>query len=154
MMKKVLDDDNAKEGEPNIGASHDAFRDSDIELPSDFGPRNDGRGVKGNGYFGMLQRPDGRASSELSMSFPENEINPMSKSTKEREIPLLVPTLNAKEVKALLSLKENQKVPDIIVRKAREFARTRFLTGKDPFAQTGEDDIRLLPELKRALPPK
>lgn len=94
-----------------------------------FGPRQDGT-QKGEGYFGVLKRPDGNVSTELSVGV---EIN-----GKEVEVPAIVPTLTKNELDRLLSLKESDRIPDSIMDKAVSHARKRIAAGKSPFAEPGE----------------
>jgi len=78
---------------------------------------------KGLGYFGPLQRPDGKVSTELSIG--------VNIDGQEMEIPSLVPTLTQDEVNYLLSGKEPTKE---IVDKAVDHAKRRLNEGKSPFA--------------------
>lgn len=96
---------------------------------SDFGNRADGT-KKGNGFLGVLQRPDGGVSTEISVG--------VNLDGKETEVPLLVPTLNKKEVDTLLSLPPGQKPPPEIVQKAVDHAKERIALGKSPFASNDE----------------
>ncbi|MDP2620593.1 MAG: hypothetical protein Q8P46_10530, partial [Hyphomicrobiales bacterium] len=84
-------------------------------------------GVKGQGYFGPLKRPDGDISTELSFDFDEGG--------KKVYAPLLVPTLTKPEVDHLLS---GGAPTDAHYQKAVEHARKRVAAGKDPFAGPGE----------------
>jgi len=97
---------------------------------SDFGNRPDGT-PKGNGWFGVLKRPDGGVSTELSAD------STISIDGKERQVlyPLLVPSLSKEEVTSLLS---GDKPTDAIYRKAEQFAAERVAAGLSPFA--GPDD--------------
>lgn len=99
---------------------------------STWAPRADGS-KKGDGYFGLLTRPDGRVSSEISYGTTDV-------TGQEMEIPLLVPTLTAQEVQTLLKadLSKPKMVPPAIVAKAVDFAKQRVAAGKSPFAQAGE----------------
>ena len=102
-----------------------------------YGKRADGSN-KGDGYFGKLQRPDGRVSTEISVG--------MEIGGKETEVPLLVPTLTKKEKDYLLSRDEKKldfKSPEMqpILDKAEAFARKRMRSGKSPFA-AAEDMLR------------
>ena len=108
----------------------------DLLAPSPFQaqPSPVGR-VKGLGYFGKLQRPDGGVSTEISIG--------VGFDGKETEIPSLVPTLNKDEIDYLLTSKLNSdmwKSPTgkIIVGKAVEHAKKRMAEGKSPFAEEGE----------------
>lgn len=99
---------------------------------STWGKRPDGS-EKGAGYLGVLKRPDGGVSSEISIGV---EIN-----GKEVEVPSMVPTLNATEIKWLMThdpSDRKEQMPDSIVEKATKFAEDRIAQGKDPFA--GKDD--------------
>jgi hypothetical protein len=82
---------------------------------------------KGMGWLGLLRRPDGNVSSELSVGV---EID-----GKEREIPLLVPTLTRQEIDQVLSSDEP---PRAALDKAVAFARQRIAKGQDPFASPSE----------------
>jgi hypothetical protein len=93
---------------------------------STWGARTDGS-PKGRGWLGLLRRPDGKVSSELSVG--------VQLDGKETEIPLLVPTLTRAEVDAVLS---SDKVPPAALHKAVAFARERVAAGKDPFASADE----------------
>lgn len=95
----------------------------------DFGNRADGT-KKGNGFLGVLQRPDGGVSTEISVG--------VNLDGKETEVPLLVPTLNKNEVDTLLSLPPGQKPPPEIVQKAVDHAKERIALGKSPFASNDE----------------
>lgn len=101
---------------------------------ADYGKRADGT-EKGSGYFGVLKRPDGGVSTELSMGIMIDN--------KETEVPLLVPTLTKKEVNLLLALDPKdktffQKIPESIIKKAVDFANYRISQNKSPFASEDE----------------
>ena len=104
---------------------------ADIRVPSStvdnstWGKREDGT-AKGSGFLGVLRRPDGGVSTEISVGVQING--------KETEIPTLVPTLTRAEVNTMLNLPDGQKVPDSIIAKATAFAKTRIAQGKSPFA--------------------
>jgi hypothetical protein len=93
---------------------------------STWGARTDGS-AKGRGWLGLLRRPDGKVSSELSVG--------VQLDGKETEIPLLVPTLTRAEVEAVLS---SDKPPPSALNKAVAFARERISAGKDPFASASD----------------
>ncbi|MBU9378702.1 hypothetical protein [Burkholderia gladioli] len=86
--------------------------------------------TKGNGFLGVLRRPDGGVSTELSVG--------VELDGKEVDVPSLVPTLTRAEVNAVLSLKDGQPMPDSVVQKAADFARKRIEQGKSPFADPSE----------------
>jgi len=100
---------------------------------SQWAKRPDGS-QKGAGWLGLLRRPDGGVSSEISIGV---EIN-----GKEQDIPLLVPTLTRSEVQRLLATPTdenfNKNLPDTIKQKAISFARKRIGLGKSPFADPSE----------------
>ena len=102
----------------------------DASEASFYGLRTDGT-PKGLGYFGELQRPDKKVSTELSIG--------VDFGGKETQIPSLVPTLTSDEVDYLLQ--GNQPTQDI-TDKAVAHARTRISQGKSPFAQEGEQVSR------------
>ena len=97
---------------------------------NNFGLRRDGT-KKGTGFLGILERPDGRVSTELSIG--------VQMDGKEIEIPSLVPTLSQEEVDSLLAGGE---ITEDIARKAIDFARKRMRAGKSPFLEPGEDRHR------------
>ena len=90
-----------------------------------FGVRADGT-KKGKGFLGILSRPDGGVSTEISIGV---EID-----GKETEIPTLVPTLTAKEKDYLL---KGKKPTRTIIRKAVTHAKERIKEGKSPFKEGG-----------------
>lgn len=98
---------------------------------SQWGNRADGS-AKGDGFLGVLQRPDGKVSSEISIG--------VNIDGKEIEIPTLVPTLSAQEKNWLLTndVSDPSRIPRTIQDKAVAFARTRIAAGQSPFAQAGE----------------
>lgn len=100
--------------------------------PTQFGNRADGT-PKGMGYFGVLKRPDGDISTELSVG--------VNIDGKEMEIPLLVPGLSKKEIQHLL---EDGEPTDAIVGKAVFHAQKRLAAGLSPFA--GADEQVGMPE--------
>jgi hypothetical protein len=98
-----------------------------------YGTRRDGT-AKGEGYFGLLSRPDGGVSTEISVS---------TDALGGREFPLLVPTLTPEEVTTLLSIPMDdpdffQKLPPQILMKAQAFAEQRAKYGAGPFADRQE----------------
>ena len=92
-----------------------------------YGLRSDGT-QKGSGYFGELKRPDGNISTELSIG--------VNIGGKETEIPTLVPTLSAEQKQRLLSLKDNEKIPEDIIQTAVDHAKKRIKSGLSPFHDT------------------
>ncbi len=90
---------------------------------------------KGQGFFGELQRPDGRVSTELSIG--------VGFDGKETQIPTLVPTLTQPEIDSLLAGGE---ITDEIRQKAIEHARNRIQAGQSPFASPGEQEAPQPPQ--------
>ena len=101
----------------NLSGQLDVIAQSYNVDTSNFGNRSDGT-PKGRGFLGVLERPDGKVSTELSIS--------VNIDGKEMEIPSLVPTLKNEEVKHLLSGGEMTKD---IVGKAVNYARDRMKNG-------------------------
>ncbi len=96
--------------------------------------RKDGT-EKGPGFLGVLKRPDGKVSSEISVSTSDL----MGKDGKEVLFPTLVPTLTKEEVDFLLSSDlEKTEIPDSIFLKAFDHARGRIKQGKSPFIEIDE----------------
>lgn len=91
-----------------------------------YGTRENGT-PKGSGYFGMLKRPDGNASSELSFDFDAGGQNIFA--------PLMVPTLSKQELDHLLG---GNSPTASIYRKAQDHAMQRIRDGKPTFAAPGE----------------
>jgi len=91
---------------------------------------------KGTGFLGVLKRPDGGISSELSVG---TEIN-----GKETDIPTMVPTLDKSQIDYLLNTPTNKmftadpKMFDGIMGKAVAHAKKRLADGKSVFADNGE----------------
>lgn len=103
---------------------------------------------KGNGFLGVLQRPDKTAvMSEYSIADSEK-----LKDAKGNylDYPSLVPTLSKDEVNFILNHKEGQPFPQAIKNKAEAFALERQKAGKPLFAQVGEANENLYPEIPRS----
>ena len=83
--------------------------------------RNDGT-VKGPGFLGPLDTPDGKVMTEYSIG--------VEFDGKETEIPTVVPTLSKEEVEHLRTTGE---VTDAIRDKAIAHANQRVSAGKSPF---------------------
>lgn len=102
--------------------------------PATWGKRPDGTD-KGNGFLGVLQRPDGGVSSEISVG--------VQIGGKETDVPLLVPTLTRPELDAILAIPDGDpkffdKLPPGVIDKARAFAEQRLAAGKGVFADASE----------------
>lgn len=103
----------------------------EITQAGDFGNRADGT-PKGNGWLGVLQRPDGNVSTEISVGV---EID-----GKETEIPLLVPDLTKDEQAYLLNNDVEgdaflKNMPESIMQKAEAHAKAEIAAGRSPFKQ-------------------
>lgn len=99
-------------------------------MPNSKDRRTDGS-RKGKGWLGVLKRPDGNISTEISVG--------VNLDGQEVEIPLLVPTLSKDELGAILSADEKSpdfmnKLPPTVMQKAVEHARQRLMKGLSPFA--------------------
>ncbi|MBI2798973.1 MAG: hypothetical protein HYX63_01600 [Gammaproteobacteria bacterium] len=88
--------------------------------------RSDGS-QKGTGWLGVLKRPDGKVSSEISVG--------VKIDGKEVDIPTLVPTLTQDEIHTLLTmdLKDPNAIPQPIIDKAIAHARPLISKGLSPF---------------------
>lgn len=99
------------------------------------GKRHNSDDEKGTGFLGPMKRKDGSISTEISMGTGING--------KEVEIPLMVPTLSAKEIKYLLDTPMDktfmQNMPQTIIQKAVEHANMRMKMGKSPFKMRNEE---------------
>lgn len=135
--------------EQNMEALRQEYKNRFGDLPADtppaaqapdagFGNRADGT-PKGEGFLGVLPRPDGSVSTEISIG--------VNLDGRETEIPTLVPTLEPEEVNHLLS---GGQPTEQIVGKAVAFARQRMAEGKTLFAQPGEKLNGLSPRLQAA----
>lgn len=116
----------------NIGDGRYVFRVGDGVLvgPRNLGTRADGT-PKGAGFLGMVRRPDGGVSTEISVGV---EID-----GREMEIPTMVPTLTREEVDTLLKTPlPGGEIPESIMRKAEAHARARLAAGKPVFATAQE----------------
>lgn len=94
-----------------------------------YGLRPDGT-AKGSGYLGELKRPDGGVMTEYSIGVNING--------KDMDIPTIVPTLTDKEKNILLNIKDGEKIPESIVQKAVDHAKSRMTQGKSVWADTPE----------------
>lgn len=85
---------------------------------------------KGKGWMGVLKRPDGRVSTEISAG--------VNIDGKETLIPLIVPGLAPEELNWLLNTDESspdffKKMPPSIMDKAVDHAIRRLKQGASPF---------------------
>ena len=125
----------------NYVAKNMAALGGDANDRSTWGNRADGS-AKGNGWLGVIQRPDGGVSTEISVG--------VNIDGKETEIPLLVPVLSEQEVAYLTQNNPDQQanpdflrnMPPSIMQKAVQFARQRVAQGLSPFKQDNEGSQR------------
>ena len=91
---------------------------------------------KGTGYFGVMKRPDGDVSTEISVG--------VTFDGKEVQIPLMVPTLSKEELDYLLNNPADKEdlldtpIGKSIMDKAVNFSKQRAAKGLSPFYQEGE----------------
>lgn len=104
---------------------------------SNWGLRYGSSDPKGLGFLGVLGRPDGGVSSELSIG--------VNIDGKDIEVPSMVPSLTPQQRQTLLSLRDGQPMPQDIVDAAVMFAKTRIAKGLSPFASDAEspDNVSL-----------
>ena len=107
-----------------------------FDVSKSMGKRFNSNDEKGTGWLGLMKRPDGNVSTEISVG--------TSIDGKQTEIPLMVPTLDAKEIKYLLETPVDSKkfmdnMPKTIMQKAVEHANTRVKGGKSPFKMSDEE---------------
>ena len=91
---------------------------------------------KGMGYLGPMKRADGGISTEISIG--------TNIDGKEVDVPLMVPTLDTKEIKYLLNtpVKSDSffsNMPQTIIQKAVDHANMRMKMGKSPFKMADEE---------------
>lgn len=105
----------------------------------DYGMRHDGKGQKYTGWLGEKKRLDdpSQVSTEISIGVGING--------KETDIPLMVPTLDKKELNYLLSVDPGRadffdKMPQSIIEKAVSHAEMRINQGKSPFKEPSDDN--------------
>jgi len=106
-----------------------------LDTRKSMGKREDGS-EKGTGFLGVMKRPDGGISTEISMGTNING--------KEVQVPLMVPTLTQKEIKYLLNTSPKSKtfyedMPQTIIQKAVDHANIRMKQGKSPFKERNEE---------------
>jgi hypothetical protein len=120
--------------QPQAATGYSVVKDADR---STWDKRADGS-AKGTGWLGVLRRPDGNVSTEISAGINING--------KEMDVPLLVPGLTKPELDYLMKhepdLEKNPRffrdMPRSILGKAEAFAKQRIAQGKSPFKQDGE----------------
>jgi hypothetical protein len=112
-----------------------------------YGARADGT-QKGAGFLGPLVRPDGKTSTEISIS---------TDAVGKKDFALLVPTLTKDELATILAIpvddpKFFEKVPQSAIKKAETFAEGRIKEGKPLFAAPGEQVAMPTPPAAAAAP--
>ena len=116
---------------PN-GAANPVPKSTDQYDRSTWAKRPDGS-TKGTGFLGVLKRPDGGVSTEISVGLPING--------KEMDVPTMVPGLTKSEINWLLKTPVDRvakELPDSIRQKAIAHAKARIAAGKSPFKQDNE----------------
>lgn len=110
---------------------------------------------KGDGWLGVMRRPDGKVSSEISAGVDPEELGLTREQAAAKhllnedgyiDIPTMVPGLTKPELDYLMThepdLKKNprffEEMPRSIMQKAADFARRRIAAGKSQFRQRGE----------------
>ena len=111
--------------------------ESELEQEENYDPsmyRKDGSKKSERGFLGPVKNLEtGKTMTELSIDIPIDG--------KEVQIPTMVPTLTAEEIKILQGRDwegKARELPRSIVRKAAEHARKRMDAGLNPFYQDGE----------------
>ena len=94
---------------------------------------------KGFGYYGEVSRPDGGYSTEIGIGTDEYG-----------EIPTMVPGLSESQLANLLTMSEEDRVPDAIAKKATSHAAWRKLQGQSPWSGIN-DEQTLLPRRNGSL---
>ena len=130
-IKAKLRGKNLPSGLEPLPKQHEREGKKKSPVKGEFGLRVDGT-KKGVGFLGLLERPDGKVSTEISIG--------IELDGKEVLMPTLVPTLTKKEIKTLLSLPEGgvKDIPEEIIEKAVQHAGDRIREGKSPFFEEGE----------------
>ena len=101
--------------------------------------RGDGT-LKGLGFYGPIDLPNGSVATEFAMSVAEIT----DEQGNEIEFPTLVPTLTQAELALMVNdiIPNNKPIPDAIRRKAVMWAKKRIADGKSPFAYPDEEGGR------------
>lgn len=110
--------------------SKDYAESQDVMRNGKYGKRNDGT-WKGSGYLGELPIKGGGVATEYSVG--------VNIDGKETEIPTLVPTLTKDEVSLMTDdiIPNGKEIPQSILNKAVEFARSRMANGESVWANSG-----------------
>lgn len=120
---------------------------------STWDPRWGDGSQKGDGFLGDLVRPDGGVMSEFSMA-DSNKLRDPKLARKDNpeglmEYPSIVPTLTPEEVSFVLNMRDGDRMPPVIAKKAEAFALQRQSQGRPLFAQPGEQRYDIAPQLRR-----
>lgn len=96
----------------------------------DYGNRSDGT-PKGKGWLGELKLSNGNVATEYTAQSQSVKVN-----GKQIDFPTLVPSLTKEEVQLMVNdiIPNKKPIPDSIMQKAVDHARTRIDTGKSVFA--------------------
>ena len=122
-----------KTGVSSVGKSSGGAKAVTGSASPNYGLRNDGVTQKGNGYLGPLETADGKVATEYTIGIEVDG--------KEIEIPTLVPTLTKEERDLMVNdiIPNNKPIPDAIVKKAIDHAKSRVSQGKSVFAEAKEE---------------
>jgi hypothetical protein len=97
---------------------------------ANYGNRSDGT-PKGKGWLGELKLPDGSVATEYTAQSQSVKVN-----GKQIDFPTLVPSLTKDEIQLMVNdiIPSKKPIPDSIMQKAVDHARTRLEAGKSVFA--------------------
>lgn len=136
----------AYQGEKDALVAAKDFVKGKLSSQPDYGSRADGT-KKGNGFLGSFKLPSGNVASEYSIADSEKL---KDKKGNYLDYPSLVPTLTKEEVQQTLdAAHKGIPPPDSVKTKAEAFALDRQKQGKPFFAQPGEENTSIHPDLER-----
>ena len=100
--------------------------------PANYGNRSDGT-PKGKGWLGEFKLPNGKVATEYTAQSQSVKVN-----GEQIDFPTLVPSLTKDEVQLMVNdiIPNEKPVPDSVMQKAVDHARTRLEAGKSVFADT------------------
>ena len=110
------------------------------EAKKSYGLRNDGKTFKGTGWLGELKTADGGVATEYSTQSEAVKVN-----GERIDFPSLVPTLTPDEVKTMTGdiIPNHRPVPDGIMQKAVDHARSRLAAGRSVWANDGDPEANM-----------
>ena len=110
------------------------------EAKKSYGLRNDGKTFKGTGWLGELKTSDGGVATEYSTQSEAVKVN-----GERIDFPSLVPTLTPDEVKTMTGyiIPNHRPVPDGIMQKAVDHARSRLAAGRSVWANDGDPEANM-----------